>query len=215
MNTEVQTVYERLRQDTVELHFRWVIFRQLFASTPEDTSLLNERGSHVFYLLQQLLLENIALALSKLTDPSKLGRNRNLSIASLVEAISATGEQQLENVLLGLLAHLKDQCKKFRLLRNKRIAHADYGHAAKIEAEPLPGISRADVEAALTTLRGILHAVETRYLSGTVAYNGLLPVLGADGSALLRTLREAKAFRDSKAQPTVQADGPASGGSAA
>lgn len=215
MNADIQTVYARLKQDTIELHFRWKIFRQIFASAPEDTLLLNERGSHVFFLLQHLLLENVALALSKLTDPSRLGRNRNLSVASLIDAISATGEQQLADVLQNLLAQLKDHCKKFRLLRNKRIAHADYGHAVKIEAEPLPGISRADVEAALTTLRAILHAVEKRYLSGTVAYNGLLTALGADGSALLGTLREAKAFRDSKAQQTVQADGPASGGSAA
>lgn len=209
-----QNIFQKLKQESIQLHFHWIIYRQLFASSQANTALLNERGSNVFFLLQRLIFDNVSLSLSKFTDPPKQGRNSNLSIPLLIERV-AEDSQSLSNELRNLFVKLQEKCTAFRLHRNKRIAHADYNHSLKIESDPLPGISRADVEDALSAFRDILNKVELHYFNSQTAYQMLVTAIGADGTALLRALRDAKKFREGDAQLGAQADSPAFGGPAA
>ncbi|EMW0566286.1 hypothetical protein AAD033_004697, partial [Vibrio parahaemolyticus] len=65
---------------------------------------------------------------------------------------------ELAQVLKAKFQELFDACQKFRVHRNKRIAHADLAHATGSAEEPLPGISRQYVEDALKLLRDFMNA---------------------------------------------------------
>jgi len=199
MNEHAAKIFKQLKEEAIQLHFRWLTYRQIFASSPQDIELLNKHGSNVFFLLQHLLLDNVALSLSKLTDPHEQGQNKNLSIQTLIQAIQEDGNSEFCGKLQGKFDTLKEQCAKFRLLRNKRIAHADFGHALQIVEEPLPGVSRTEIETTLETFRDTLNTVELHYFGSQTAYDMLIMAIGSDGSALLRHLREAKRIREESA----------------
>lgn len=189
MERATRGIFDQLREESIQLHFRWLIYRQLFASSPEDIDLLNERGSSVFFLLQHLLLDNIALSFSKLTDPHEQRNNKNLSIKTLIQVLKEDSNDSLANEIQERLKMLNDQCESFRTLRNKRIAHADFSHALRVAEEPLPGISRTQIEQALESLRDILNHAELVLFDSQTAYDMLITDHGSDGTALLRRLR--------------------------
>ncbi len=199
MEDDTKIIFEQLREDVVQLHYRWIIYRQLFASGSKNIALLNEKGSSVFFLLQHLLLDNVALTLSKLTDTHVQGKNTNLSISALIDRISKNDNNEILSDIKKISHTLNQQCKKFRFLRNKRIAHSDFAHALKIVDEPLPGILIDDVEIVLKTFRDILNTIEYAYFNSTTAYEHLITNRSSNGAALIRHLKEAKRLRDEKA----------------
>jgi AbiU2 len=173
MNENCQKLFEALKYEAIELHLRWTIYRQLYASSEEAINLLNTSGSNVFYLLQLLLLDDCALRLSKLTDPPSQGRFENLSVRNLIESVEGFDRDFPVARAKVLYGELSERCEKFRTLRNKRIAHADLAHSLKVADEPLPGISREDVERALEALQDVLNFVELHYRRSQTLYKEL------------------------------------------
>lgn len=189
MNETCRRLFDALKHEVTNLHLRWTIYKQLYANSEEAINLLNASGSNVFYLLQFLLLDDCALRLSKLTDPASRGRYENLSVLKLLEAATASDKEFPFDKAKVLITQLSDRCEKFRSLRNKRIAHADLHQALKIADEPLPGISREDVELALESLRNLLNFVEYHYLRSQTLYAEIIIPHNADGNKLLSVLR--------------------------
>ena len=165
-----------------------MIYRQLYATSETAIDLLNRSGSNVFYLLQFLLLDDCALRLSKLTDPPSQGRFENLSVRKLIDTLGESDEDLLKGELKSLAEELNARCEKFRALRNKRIAHADLDHALQIAADPLPGISREDVERALESLRNTMNKIEYHYFQSQTLYAEVIIPYDSDGNKLLKIL---------------------------
>lgn len=80
-----------------------------------------------------------------------------------------------------------DACTTSWAWRNKRLAHRDLAVALATAEDPLPGISRADVEAALAALRAVLKKLEGHYLDAEVDYQEVLTNLG-DADSLVHYL---------------------------
>lgn len=190
MDRRYRDIFAALANQITDLHLRWIIYRQLYAASAETVELLNRSGSNVFYLLQQLLLDDCALRLSKLTDPADRGRFANLSVLQLLENIAEADQGFPRLKVEDHIATLKLRTAKFRELRNKRIAHADLEHSLKVEDDPLPGISRDDVERALAALRDVMNTVESHYDGSQTLYEETIVAYGADGNALLSVLEK-------------------------
>jgi hypothetical protein len=188
-----KALFDALSHETTDLHLRWIIYRQLYGSSEESVDLLNKSGSNVFYLLQLLTLDDVALRLSKLTDPAAQGKFSNLSVPALIEALKANDPNVPEKAFSDAMTAFAETCDKFRLLRNKRIAHADLHHSLKITDSPLPGISRDDVERALSALRNVLNTIQSHYLGGITLYEETIVAYDSDGNKLLKLLRCAHA----------------------
>lgn len=190
MDGRYREIFAALKTEIVDLHLRWIIYRQLYAASAEAIELLNKSGSNVFFLLQHLLLDDCALRLSKLTDPAEQGKFANLSVFQLLENIAETDKGFPRAELEALIGELKARSEKFRKLRNKRIAHADLEHALKVAEDPLPGISRTDVEEALDALRRVMNAVELHYDNSQTLYEETIVAYEADGNRLLSVLEK-------------------------
>jgi hypothetical protein len=188
MNPDADRIFDALKSEVTDLHVRWLIYRQLYAASDEATDLLNRSGSNVFYLLQFMLLDDVALRLAKLTDPPFQGKFENLSLGRLAIALESDDKEFVSTTVSPALEKLEAVCAKFRGLRNKRVAHRDLTHALGLEKEPLPGISREDVEGALACLREAMNVVDYRFRANATVYEHVIVPLSADGNRLLKIL---------------------------
>lgn len=185
--------FKSVSNDVSYLHMYWKIYRQLYAHGERRIALLNETGSMVFYVLQHLLLDEVTLAISRLTDPAMTGKKENHSLERLVAGVS---EKDLSEKMNTILMKVQELAQHFRDRRNRAISHSDLKTKLKLEQNPLPGISREMVEKVLEHIRGLMDAYSHHYFKSTTLYEKPILPLGADGDFLSEQLRRAVAFRD-------------------
>lgn len=187
---------ESLKRQVTNLHMYWKVYRQLYANSQKRVDLLNETGPLVFYILQHLLIDEVTLALCRLTDPARSAGKATHSLTRLIDRIDGRTYPALKRDLQSLLSDLKSRCQPFRDRRNKAIAHSDLGTTLKITKAVLPGVSRQDVEEALKVVRKVMNRYEQEFKQGETAYEHVILPLGADGDFLIEQLKRAVAFRD-------------------
>ena len=140
--SSVEEVYAVLKTEVTWLHGRWICYRQLFAESERRIDLLNECASTFFFIIQDVLLDEVQVSLSKLTDPAKSGKFDNLSLEQLQARLEGHGAASLATANRVLLDKLHTQCAPFREWRNKKLAHLDLSTSMKATTNPLPGVSR-------------------------------------------------------------------------
>jgi hypothetical protein len=192
MDKDLDEIFEKLDHEVTDLHYRWMMYRDVYAAGPEQTELLNKHGANFFYCAQFLMLDYIALAFSKITDPNSQGKNENLSLKQFHVIYSDLGEVELVKTLKEKFDELKETCSKFRKLRNKRIAHADLSHALNLAEEPLSGISRAYVENALRILRDYINIINKHRTNSTTLYDQMIENPGGSAKKLIAAIKVAE-----------------------
>ena len=134
-----QGFFTSVSNDVSHLHMYWKIYRQLYAHGEPRIALLNETGSMVFYVLQHLLLDEVTLAICRLTDPATTGKKENHTLERLVSGVP---DEDLSRTLRAIMQEIQEFANPFRERRNRAIAHSDLEIKLKLERNPLPGISR-------------------------------------------------------------------------
>ncbi len=191
---QIQELWAELSSDVVWLHGRWIIYRQLFGTTKERVDLLNETAGTFTGILQDLLLHDIQLSISKIGDPPGLSGKENLTLKRLQLALRDTGETAVADSMDVPLASFEAACGKLRHRRNKWIAHSDLHTSLNARATPLLGPSREEIENALAALRQVMNPVEQKYTNSQTAYEHF--VLNEDGEHLISALLQAKRYRE-------------------
>jgi len=173
------------------MHGRWLTYRDIFTDSAKRIELLNEAAGTFFYIIQDVLLNDIQITLSKLTDPAQTGKRHskrhNLSLEQLQSQLNGHGDPDLAAECRATLDELKAQCAVFRMRRHKQLAHFDLSTSLKLSSQPLPGVSRQMVEDALHSVRTYMNAIEGYYNDSGWDYEHFIMRDGAD--ALVATLR--------------------------
>ena len=181
-------LYHALWKEVVWLHVKWGEVRKLYASPEEPEKrieLLNETAGFFFGMVQNIVLDDVLLHLSRLTDQAEQGGNKNLTILGLPEAV---GDPELRSKVCASVREARARTAFARQRRNRRIAHRDLPLAlGETRAGSLSGASREDVEAALESIGDVMNLLSSEYGEGTVAYEPLLPWPGGV-DALVRYL---------------------------
>jgi hypothetical protein len=133
----IDEIFQELKKEITWLHGRWKIYRQLFGHSEKRIELINECASTFFYIIQDVLLGEIQVTLSKLTDRARFGEHDNLSLEQLQLRVETQGEKSLSAALRKLLDDLHNKCQPFRLRRNKLLAHLDLATAMKSNFNPV------------------------------------------------------------------------------
>jgi hypothetical protein len=107
-------VYDELKLEVTWLHGRWMVYKQLFGRSDRRIEMLNECASVFFYIIQDVLLGDIQVSFTKLTDPARTGRHDRLSLEQLQERLDKHGETNLADKTRVVLASLRIKCKPFR-----------------------------------------------------------------------------------------------------
>lgn len=196
MNTmpePLKSHWETLDEQTIWLHGRWKIYRQLFGSSPERIEVLNESAGAFFYTIEIVLMNDVQLTLSKLADPASTGGRQNLTLESLVKdarQIDASLGKELE----GSLATYRRLCGKVKQRRNKQLAHYDHATLMTARSTPIPGPSRQEIEDALGELRNFMNALQRPFTDAETAYSEI--VLTTDGDQLLSVLKQGLRYQE-------------------
>jgi len=185
--TQIRDVYDQLRTEITWLHGRWIIYRQLYGTSEKRIDLLNESAAAFFYIVQDVLLGEIQVSLSKLTDPARTGAHENLSLELLQSRLETVGDTGLAGKTRVTLGVLRSRCAAFRTWRNKKLAHLDLLTSMQATADPLPGISRQMVEDALKLVRDFMNEIEKHYNDAEFGYEHFS--MQSDGEALVAILR--------------------------
>src|SRR3989338_1759713 len=187
---QVAEVYKVLSEEVTWLHVRWICFRQLFVESDRRIEMLNECASTFFFIIQNVLIEEIQVCLSKLTDSAQSRKGKgddNLSLEQLQSRLEQCGDANLATDNRITLNALLSKVKLIRDWRNKKLAHFDLLTAMKASPNQLPDVTRQMIEDALSLVRQYLNAIEQHYNISVIGYEHF--ITNSDGDALLATLR--------------------------
>jgi hypothetical protein len=186
MGPELGSVYHALKSELVRLHIKWRQYRLLYAESPGRIELLNQAASHLFGILQEVLLEDVVLHIARLSDSEKSVGKENLSFRRLPSLIN---DKELVVEVGALVNSALAACGFARDWRNRRLAHRDLALALASAKDPLPGISRADIEAAMLSIRTLLNRLSGHYIDSEVLYQ-LLITNGGGADSLVYYLQQ-------------------------
>jgi hypothetical protein len=187
-------IYDELRSEITWLHGRWLTYRELFAEDAERIDFLNECAGTFFYIIQDVLLDEVQVCLSKLTDPANSGKHENLSLEQLQAQLQRHGDPALAVKCRTVLDKIHSQCDVFRVRRHKTLAHLDLPTALNQLAQPLPGVSRQMIEDALESTRAYMNSIEAHYNDSEWGYDHF--ILNQGSGALLATLRAGMRYEE-------------------
>jgi len=188
----LQETWTDLEKEVVWLHLHWNVYRELFAKSAERIALLDESGAVPFRVFHNVLVRDVILSLCRLTDPLESCGHENASLAQLVEAVRGGSWPDLLPQMESAFEELKAQCEPLRPLRNRVIAHRDLETVRNPDDNPLPGISRANIEACLNALRRIMDTFHLFFTKGSVSYQCTEPQV----EHLVNSLKQAVKYRE-------------------
>ncbi len=183
-------LFFELHNVTCGLQLIWQDYRALFGTSQERIELLNHSASSFFGRLDHILRHDIFLRIARLTDPPATGRHANASLAQLAGRLRPHLDTSRTAELSTKLQELEDCCAPMRDLRNRMLAHDDLDTALHFHPDPLPGISRANIESALECIRSLLNYVESLFRTSTTYYKQVIATGTAE--SLIAALERAR-----------------------
>ena len=185
-NSEFDSALDLVFEHGLQMSYRWKIFCQLFDSGPENISALNERGGNVFELLQRLILDDLMLSLSRLTDPAVSGKNKNASLRNFLEKAKPRLSGAVIAEVESLQSKLDGLVRNVRVHRDKSLAHSDLNHASKVSA--LPIVTYDELELAMKYVKEIIIKVAWEAGRSRLRFDIIIP-FGCDGYSLIKVLK--------------------------
>jgi hypothetical protein len=205
MGETLGCLYHSLWQEVAWAWGKWDEYLVLFGESEGRIAFLNQVAPAFFRHLQDSLWEDVLLHIARLTDRPSTAGSANLSVQRLPGSVDDPHVRAL--VLAAVNAAVK--ASEFaRDWRNRHIAHRDLALSLGGGAEPLQMASRLHVRESLDSLREVLDAVSTRYLSTTNLFNVGPEIGGATDLlwALYDGIKagEARRQRIEAGQPTLE-----------
>lgn len=163
------------------LYFKWKFFSQLFTD-PNRVKILNATAISLFQSIEESMLFNILLSITRLTDPAKsfpksVGRE-NLSFENLLQEIP---DSPLRTKVVGLLSEIKKKTKDIETWRNKKLGHNDLQKA--LGSFSLPPIQKKDLTDTLELIPRIMNLIYGHFSDTEIRYE--MCVTSQDGDSLL------------------------------
>ena len=132
----------KLWNELVILNDAWAQYTYLFTESEERIRMLNACARWFFGSTQRLMMRDVILGISRLTDPPKTGKHANLVLASLLEDPNIGKHRGLRSQLEKAIEKVKADAEPIRYHRDKYIAHLDEPTAVEATKNPLPGIKK-------------------------------------------------------------------------
>ena len=179
MKGEAKIVYEALRQDLIRLNANWQIFSQLFTVSEAKYEVFNETAPGFFKLLQDILIDNAVISLSRLTDPA-----RYESLPRLIKLLEGQVAHIFYRELTTDLVALQSACEDIRKHRDKRVAHKALkigGSHLRPTPSTLPSLTRKKIEGAMASSAALMNKVLGYFESTEQLF---VPVIRGDADSL-------------------------------
>lgn len=192
---DTQTLWRAIQEDVVEVHAQWQFHKELFGQSAERLAVLNGQAPSACSLIQDLLLDSVLLALSRLKDQAEdRKKNKNGTLERLVVDIKAYVPPSTAQSLDIALKNYRTKCLVFDRHRNKRVAHTDY--VVRLGSQdPLTFFPYADdYESALRALREFMWIAEMHLDGQGTAYD--MDRISDFGTQLMQVFNKAEVLDD-------------------
>lgn len=195
---------KRLWDEMVNLQNTWDEYTYLFLESQERIDLLNRSARWMFGLMQRLMMREIIMGASRVTDPAESKQQRNLTLELLLTDQRIDEHAGLREELKRRIADLREEAAPIRKHRHKHLAHLDHAVAVGEANAALPPLSR-------TLLRDVLHEMQAIYnkhgetVRDSSASFTLQPL--GDSARLVRVLEDAAKWEEGEIERRRQLRG--------
>ena len=167
MGDSLGELYHYLWQELVWLYSKWLEFVELYGSKPSRIDLMNETAPYFFRIVQDVLLEDVILGISRITDsPKSLGKD-NLTIYKIPDLIT---DEKFKKKLSNLNEDVRQETSFCRDWRNRRLAHNDFLLTTNRETKELEFASHEKIKKALLSISKVLNEISLKYFRSTTAF---------------------------------------------
>lgn len=185
MKGEAEAIYNAVRQDLIRIHANWLVFKQLYATSDDRLGTMNKTAPAFFRLIQDVLVDDAVISLSRLVDPSS-----DDTLLRLHKALKSQVNHAFYLELDQCINELVGVCSDIREHRHKRVAHKirtskhpdSSGHPIK-----LPSITRNKLEGAMESMAAFMNKVLGYFEDVDQMYE---PFMDGDGDTLLLFLEK-------------------------
>lgn len=167
-------------------------FHYLFAGPRERSELLDRTAPWFFNYVSRLMVWQLILRISRLTDQPSVRGHRNLTISVLLDDPGLDSIPGLRARVTSAIADIHEIAKPVREHRHKAVAHLDHGVALQTPGAELPKLPKSLIEECLTEMERVYNLV-----SGEVHNTGAVFELSAlgDAKSLVTALENAREWR--------------------
>ena len=171
------------------VNIKWHLYLQLFRDAA-TTDLLNRTAALGFGMVQDVLLKDIVLCITRMMDETKAAWGEDANLATLIIDLAANAETELAVKLRGIRDRIKPISGEMERWRDEQLSRDDYaeivGRGCSVDA--IPPVNRqmvADILAAM----GEIHVAVRDHYAGVERWHEEVPHSG-DFDDLLTHLRE-------------------------
>jgi len=176
ISKSTRELYSNIRSELIGIHYRVLLVRQLFTS--QDTNdLLNKTAIRFFTTLKWDLMNTIAIAISRLTDPAKsFNKFKNASLQQIIDSLDSVAHSDLIRSLTDILAQIKAKSSRIENWRKKWAVHRDFdvvqGHT------PMPATSLNEIDEVFALIAKFVNEFERVCQDQGVEYihDGIEPI---------------------------------------
>ena len=158
LGNEFGTVFSGVIQHWCRGWVRVNQIQDLFGDRKTLNLLNTITGGGLLWDVQQLMMDDLMLCVTRLTDPPKTGKKENLTIKRVPEFCEDPELRDEVQLLVDKAVAAADPARKYR---NQRISHIDLG-GEKDPANLVPGATLGEAEEVLNTVHSILKIIESR-----------------------------------------------------
>ena len=174
--------------------------RNLFGNA-EQVELLNAITSGAFlWDIQQVLLDDLMLCVTRLTDPPSMQGGENLTVKRIPQFLKQ--EPHFRKKVTRLIEGAVKLAAPAREYRNKRVGHIDMESIRNPKKKPLPRATLDEVQKALDAIHEILNRISLTRLRENVANEVVIKPRALAFAANARHLARHVQFLDSLIDPT-------------
>ena len=174
--------------------------RNLFGNA-EQVELLNAMtGGAFLWDIQQVLLDDLMLCVTRLTDSPSMKGGENLTVRQILKFLEE--DPNLHEKVTRLIVRAVNLAEPARKYRNKRVSHIDMESIRDPKQRPLPRATLDQVQKALDAIHEILNVISLNRLGEHVANEVVFKPRALAFLANSRHLARHVRFLDSLIDPT-------------
>src|SRR3954453_3662815 len=164
MPAEVGEVFRGFFQEYSIIKVKWRLYKQLFGDA-ECIDLLNRHAARGFGVVQDVLIKDVILCITRMMNTSKESWGDPANLATLLIDLVAHKQTALADKLKGMRDGIKPVVDGLGRWREARISRNDSASFVGMKAgiDALPPTSRRMVEDTLSAMGEILDELEAHY----------------------------------------------------
>jgi hypothetical protein len=164
MPAELGEVFRGFFQEYSIIRVKWRLYKQLFGDI-ECIDLLNRHGAHGFGVVQDVIIKDVILCITRMMNTSKEAWGDPANLATLLIDLVAHKQAVLADELRAIRDGIRPVVDGLTRWRDVRISRNDYASFVDMKAsiDALPPPSRQMVEDILSAMGQILDELRAHY----------------------------------------------------